>query len=133
MIKSKECVDLFKKTKVVFMTTFTASGEEHTRPMLNLNEDPYGSMWFPTDTSTRKVVDLKANPRVIITFPAADHGEYYEIEGRGDLADREFVRENWQWWYLYWHPEQQDRFWFPKKSDHSERSIINVYPEAKGS
>jgi general stress protein 26 len=130
MRKSSVCIKKFKDAKIVFMTTFSASGEEHSRPMLNLNEDPYEFMWFPTDTDTRKVEDVKANGRVLVTFPAEKSGEYYEVEGKGELADREFVTENWMWWYLYWHPDQKDRFWFPENGNHPERSIIWMYPHS---
>ncbi len=130
MEKSAECVRCFEGTKIVFMTTFSASGEERSRPMLNLNRDPYEPMWFPTDTNSRKVADVKANGRVLITFPGSESGEYYEVDGRGELADREFVDENWQWWYLYWHPDQKDRFWFPIGEDDPGRSIIWVYPSS---
>jgi general stress protein 26 len=118
----------FKKAKVVFLTTFSEKGEERSRPMTNLNEDPYGMMWFTTYRDTRKVEDIKKNPRVLITFPSSKEGEFYEIEGRAEFADEEAVEEKWEWWYLYWHPEQKDRFWFERRSRHPERVIINVYP-----
>jgi len=130
MNKSKVCMESFKSAKIIFMTTFSAAGQEHNRPMLNLNDDPYEFMWFPTETNTRKVEDIKANNKVLITFPSVKQEEYYEVEGNGKLADREFVEENWLWWYLYWHPDQKDRFWFPKDEDHPERSIIGVYPNS---
>lgn len=123
-------MESFKSAKIIFMTTFSASGEEHNRPMLNLNEDPYAFMWFPTETNTRKVEDIKANNKVLITFPSLNKGEYYEVEGKGELADREFVEENWLWWYLYWHPDQEERFWFPEGEGHPERSIIWVFPNS---
>ena len=117
----------FKGARVVFMTTFS-KGEEHSRAMTNLNEDPYATMWFPTYRDTTKVEDIKSNPKVVITFPGSRNGEFYEIEGRGELASEGEVAEKWQWWYLYWHPEQRDRFWFPRVKTYPERVIINVYP-----
>ena len=128
MLKSSIAVKKFKESKIVFLTTFSASGEERSRPMLNQNEDPYEPMWFPTHTDSQKVKDSSANPRVLVTFPAENPGEYYEVEGRGEMADREFVEENWLWWYLYWHPGQRERFWLPGGDDHPERSIIWVHP-----
>jgi hypothetical protein len=37
----------FKKARVVYLTTFS-DGEERSRQMTNLNDDPYKVMWFPT-------------------------------------------------------------------------------------
>ena len=130
MIKSSIAIKKFKEAKIVFLTTFSASGEEHSRPMLNMNEDPYEFIWFPTNTETTKVEDVKATGRAIVTFPAEKYGEYYEVEGKAEMADREFVEENWLWWYLYWHPDQKDRFWFPSAGEHPERSIIWIYPKS---
>jgi general stress protein 26 len=121
--------EAFTNARVVYLTTFS-NGEEHSRQMTNFNEDPYKTFWFPTYTDTRKVEDLKENPRVLVTFPAEESGQFYEIEGKAELADREFVKDNWSWWYLYWHPEQRDRFWFPRQGEHPERAIILIHPES---
>jgi len=118
----------FKKAKVVFLTTFSEKGEERSRSMTNFNEDPYGMMWFPTYRNTRKVEDIKKNPRVLITFPSSKEGVFYEIEGRAEFEDERVVNEKWEWWWLYWHPEQEDYFLFDRRSRHPERVIINVYP-----
>lgn len=117
-----------KKAKVVFLTTFTESGEQHVRQMTNLNEDPYSMMWFTSDTKSRKVDDVKRDPRVVISFHSGKPGELFEIEGRAQLERREVVEQKWSWWYLYWRPEQEDKFWFPRNESHPEWSIINVFP-----
>jgi len=38
--------------------------------------------------------------------------------------------EKWQRWYLYWHPAQRRRFWFPGNTRDPERVIINVLPQS---
>jgi general stress protein 26 len=116
----------FGKARVVYMTTFR-DGEEHSRQMTNFNEDPYGMIWFPTDRDTRKVEDIKENPRVLITFPSSKEGFYYEMEGRAEFESEEVTRGKWEWWYLYWRPTQKRRFWFPREGQHPERVIINIH------
>jgi general stress protein 26 len=120
----------FKRARVVFLTTFTEKGEEHSRKMTNLNEDPYAKIWFPTHTNTRKVKEVKSNPRALITFPAAKEGEYYEIEGKAEVETGEEVENKWFWWYLYWRPEQRNRFWFPSRERHPEWAMINIHPNS---
>jgi general stress protein 26 len=96
--------------------------------MTNFNESPYEIMWFPTEDGSRKILDLLRNPKVLVTFPGSKKGEFYEIEGKAELASQKEVDEKWRWWYLYWHPEQSDRFWFPRGMKNHKRAIINVYP-----
>ncbi len=120
----------FTKAKVVLFTTFSEKGEKHIRQMTNLNEDPYSKMWFTSYTRSRKVEDLKRSPRVVISFPSGRGDDLYEIEGRAEFERRDVVEAKWSWWYLYWHPEQEDRFWFPRGEEHPEWTIINVHPES---
>jgi general stress protein 26 len=119
----------FKRARVVYMTTFR-NGEERNRPMTNLNEDPYNMMWFPTYRDTRKVKDIEENPRVLLTFPSSREEEYYEIEGRAEFESEEVTAQKWRWWYLYWHPGQRRRFWFPGGAHYPDRVIINVHPKS---
>ncbi len=130
MQKGDEVETAFKKAKIVFLTTFSKNGEEHSRPMTNFVEDPSEFIWFPTDTKTRKVEDIRANPRVVLTFPSESKGIFYELEGEARLASQEEVDKRWVWWWLYWHPEEADRFWFPKSGKHPERTIIDVKPKS---
>ncbi len=118
--------EAFTKAKVVLLTTF-GGGEEHTRQMTNLNEGLTDPIWFPTERDTRKVRDIQENSKVLITFPAQEEGSYYELEGEASLAPQEEVMDKWQWWWLYWHPTQRMRFWFPPIPD-GRRAIINVKP-----
>jgi len=119
--------EAFKKAKVVFLTSFSGS-KENSRPMTNYNEDPYSTMWFPTEKDTQKVKDVKSNPRVLLTFPAEKKGEYYEVTGETSFASQSEVDSKWEWWWLYWHPAQRQRFWFPKSQTDDRRVILNVKP-----
>ena len=130
MEKIEGILEDFIKAKAVYLTTFSETGNEHNRQMTNFNDDPYKMMWFPSDRNTQKVKDIKGNSRVLITFPSSKKGEYYEIEGQAMFEDDETVQEKWTWWYLYWHPNQKDRFWFPSGGKHPERVIINVHPKS---
>lgn len=118
----------FKRARIVLLTTFSPMGEKHIRQMTNLNEDPYSVMWFTSYTDSRKVEDVRIDSNVVISFPSSIAGEVFEIEGKASLESQDIVNDRWSWWYLYWRPEQVDRFWFPRGGDHPEWSIINVEP-----
>jgi general stress protein 26 len=124
MNKIEGIEEAFSRAKVIFLTTFDGD-RENSRQMTNFNESPYKTMWFPTESGTRKVRDIEKNPRVLLTFPAGKEGDYYEVEGEASFADRETVRDRWR--CLYWRPSQKRRFWFNPL--HTEnRVIINVRP-----
>jgi len=118
--------EAFKKAKVVFMTTFNGD-KERTRQMTNYNDELDEQIWFPTEKDTRKVKDIKKNNKVLITFPAGKKGEYFEVTGEASFASDNEVLQKWEWWWLYWHPAQKDRFWFPREKD-ERRVIINIKP-----
>jgi len=118
--------EAFKKAKVVFMTTFNGD-KERTRQMTNYNDELDEQIWFPTEKDTRKVKDIKKNNKVLITFPAGKKGEYFEVTGEASFASDDEVLQKWEWWWLYWHPAQKDRFWFPREKD-ERRVIINIKP-----
>jgi general stress protein 26 len=120
----------FQKAKVLYMITFGEKGEEHSRPMTNFNDDPYNIMWFTTYTNTQKVEDIKNNDRTLILFPSEKEGEFYEISGHSEFEKPEVVKEKWQWWFLYWHPDQKPMYWFSNYGKHPERCIINFFPES---
>lgn len=117
--------DAFKKAKVLFMTTY--GEKKNTLQMTSYNEDPYSQLWFPTERDTKKVKDIEKNNAITLTFPEENRGEFYEIEGEASFASDEEVLAKWEWWWLYWHPAQSDRFWFPREND-ERRVIINVKP-----
>ena len=127
MDEIKGMKEAFEKAKVVFLTTYR-EGKENSRQMTNFNTDPYALMWFPTSSNTRKVKEIEKNSKVLLTFPSSDNGEFFEIEGKADFASKEEVTNKWKWWYLYWHPHQRNRFWFPAGEYSPDKVIINIQP-----
>jgi general stress protein 26 len=119
----------FRQARVVFLTTFDKTGSKRTRQMMNFNEDIYSEIWFPTETRSRKVEDIKVNQKVLVTFPAEGFGDNWEVEGKAELERQEVVDAKWVWWYLSWRPYQADRFWFPPKNESDpNHAIIKITP-----
>lgn len=118
----------FKNARLIHLTTFHKDGTKRNRAMTNYNEDPYSMMWFPTFKRTTKVEHITNNPKVLITFPGSRVGEFFEIEGRGELEDESIVDEKWKWWYLSWLPDEESRFGITSDAPFTNHAIINVYP-----
>ena len=128
MRKIEGLEDSFKDSKIIYLVTFGPDGEKHSRPMTNFNDTPYHTIWFPTYKETRKVKDIKSNDEVLLIFPHKEKEKFFKIKGKAGFEDQEVTQEKWRWWYLYWHPEMSDKFWFEKRGEHEERMIINVEP-----
>ena len=122
--------DEFKQAKLVFLTTFDKDGSSKSRAMTNYNEDPYEMMWFPTFKETKKVEHIKNNPKVLITFPSSNEGEFYEIEGTAELEDEREVDKKWKWWYLSWLPDEKFRHRITSDAPFTNHAIINVHPKS---
>jgi general stress protein 26 len=127
MNKLKGMLEAFKESKQVLLTTKSPDGETRTRAMTNFNNSPYEPMWFASFKETHKVEDIKANPKVVVSFPAKEEGKWYRIKGEARLAKWEEVRTMWRWWLLEWLPEEDRR---PLRYDDPflDRSIIWVEP-----
>jgi len=121
---------LFKNSKCVYLTTYSEKGEKRIRAMTNYNENPYNMMWFPSFRDTRKVKDIKNNPKVVVTFPSTKEGEFIEIEGRAELERDEVIPKKWKWWYLSWVPDEEHNYRLKSDGPTTNHVIINIYPES---
>ena len=130
MDQIKDMAVLFKNAKCVYLTTYSEKSEKRIRAMTNYNEDPYTMMWFPSFRDTRKVKDIKNNPKVLITVPGIKEDEFFEIEGRAELERDEVVQKKWKWWYLSWVPDEEHNFRLSTDGPITNRVIINIYPES---
>ena len=126
----KGLATIFKNSKCIYLTTYSEKGEKRSRAMTNYNEDPYKMMWFPSFKDTRKVKDIKNNPKVIVTIPSTKEGEFFEIEGKAELEKDEVVQKKWKWWYLSWVFDEEQHFRLLMDGPITNRVIINVYPES---
>ena len=130
MDQDKTMLDDFKQAKIVYLTTFSKDGRR-SRQMANFNESPHEKMWFQTYRDTRKVEDIKNNPRVIVTFPSVKRDEFWELEGRAEIEEVDTTSIKWKWWYLYWLPTYMLSDWLSRpeeKRQIKDVAIINVYP-----
>src|SRR5689334_18197497 len=97
---------LLRGMPVAMLTTQTAAGETHSRPMLVQGIDERGWMWFLTDRHSRKTTELIQNPHVSVVFQSTRGDRFVSVYGtavvvRDDVAVKRF-----------WNPTL--RAWFPK-------------------
>jgi general stress protein 26 len=131
----KACVELIETAPAAYLTTIGQDGYPHTRAMLNLrNRQQYPNqvhlyaahqddlmIYFSTNTSSIKLRQIEANPRVCVYYchPEQFHGLALigDIELVDDAALRKAVwNEGWERYYLGG----------PDDPDHT---ILRLYPQ----
>lgn len=96
----------------------TRSGEEfHARPMDVAFVDDECDVWFFTDCTSPKVMELEQDERVLLTFQK-DHKEYVTLNGVADIiTDRATLKQHWK---------ESFRHWFPGGEDDPRLALLHV-------
>jgi general stress protein 26 len=74
---------IISRSKVALLTTETASGELHCRPLAVLGHDFDGSLWFFTQDPSPKVDDVALHPKVNVAY--RDGKGYLSIAGTASV------------------------------------------------
>ncbi|MFF1571599.1 pyridoxamine 5'-phosphate oxidase family protein [Leifsonia sp. NPDC058292] len=103
----KTIADLIAASKVALLTTQTAAGHLHSRPLATQKAEFDGDLWFFTQDPSPKVDDILAHPSVNVSY---DTGKgYLSIAGTAELVhDREKVDELWSPLVEPWFPDGKD-------------------------
>lgn len=81
-----EVAALIDGTDVVMFTTRNGEGRMVSRP-LAMRTIPFdGNAWFLTALDSRKVGELKADPRVNLAYVNTSKGTYVSIDGRAHVS-----------------------------------------------
>lgn len=99
------------RSKVAVLCTVGADGFPDARAMLKTGNDELKTIWFSTNTSSRKVGEIRDNPKACIYF--ADNARFKGLRliGRAEvLTDAEEKRRLWQPWFsqYYMGPDDPD-------------------------
>jgi general stress protein 26 len=102
MTEQEKLVALLEDMPIGMMTTFSADGPRSV-PMARQEVEPSTEMWFITARDTKHVDDLRADPRVSITFSARD--SWVALTGRGQVVDdQQKLEELWNTFAEAWMP-----------------------------
>jgi general stress protein 26 len=87
---------------IAMMTTFSEDGPRSV-PMARQEVEPSAEMWFITGRDSRHVADLRADPRVALTFSARD--SWVALTGTGRVVDDTAkLKELWNTFAEAWLP-----------------------------
>ena len=112
---------LIKDIRVAMMATYALEGFMHARPMVARLEETNGEFWFFTSRGSATVQELRADPRVLLTYAEPAKQNYVSVSGRGAVVDSQSrARELWS---------EPMRTWFPKGPEDPDLILIRVDAE----
>lgn len=100
--------NLIKDIKTGMLTT--RHGEElRSRPMVLVQDEYDGTLWFFTDLDTEKVFELENDNDVCLTFSDPDNHVYVSLTGVGKAIKNEaLIDKYWNAFVSAWFPEGKD-------------------------
>jgi general stress protein 26 len=115
---TKHLFELIASFSTAMLVTHALDGSLRARPLSVAKPHGDGRVYFSTSIDSPKVLELDADPRVVITFQ--DGGRYVSLSGTAEISrDRALVDALWS---ELW------KVWFPGGKDDPTLAIIAVTP-----
>jgi general stress protein 26 len=114
-----------KDLKFTMMTTMSADGSLHSRPMATLGVDEKnfdGKLWFFTKLHSPKVNDLDQDQHINLSFADTDKQKYASVSGRASITQEKSMMEK------LWNPIF--KAWFPEGLEDPDIALISVTVES---
>ena len=87
------------------LVTQTATGQLRSRPMAMHTTDEDAAIWFMTDRTSAKILQINENRQVNISFSNSVDGQYVSISGTATIVeDRVKVQKMWSAAATKWFP-----------------------------
>ena len=113
--------DLIADFEVAMLTTEDADSTLRSRPLMTLELDAGGRLWFFTELSTRKVGEMDHHRKVNLSYADVARQSFVSICGRVRLLrDPDKARELWT---------QRVKPWFPAGLDDPDLGLLEVTVE----
>ena len=118
----KKVFELIGDAGVAMMATRTPDGGMHSRPMVAQQKEFDGDLWFFSWADSRKIQELKREPRVLLDYSEPKNQNYVSISGRAEvMRDTAKAKELWS---------EPLRTWFPEGPDDPNLTLIKVNVES---
>jgi general stress protein 26 len=114
--------ELIKDIGIALLTTHSADGKLHSRPLAASQKDFDGQLWFITQDGSPKISELLANSNVLLAYSDPKSQRYVSVSGTAEVRiDPAKVKEIW---------DANQRLWFPKGPDEEDIRLICVTVES---
>ncbi|MBC8054005.1 MAG: pyridoxamine 5'-phosphate oxidase family protein [Sphingobacteriaceae bacterium] len=118
--KARELASKLKDIKIAMLTTITAEGKSHSRPMYTFELKDDGIIWMFISKESTKIKEIEANPDVLLNYSNPQHDLYIAVNGRAEISnDSAKIEELWS-----------DRFkmWFPYGKEDPNLCLLKIIP-----
>ena len=100
--------NLIKDIKTGMLTTLHGK-ELRARPMVLVQDEYDGTLWFYTDLESEKVMEVEKDHDVCVTFADPDNQVYVSLTGIGrPTRDKALINKYWNNFVAAWFPEGKD-------------------------
>lgn len=112
----KKVNDLIAHIKVAMLTTRSADGNLHSRPMMTQENEFDGDVWFFASADSEKVGEIRMNPGVNVVY--ATEGRYVSLAGTAQIVT-EVAKKRSLW-------NESLKAWFEEGPDAPSVVLIKV-------
>lgn len=110
--------EIVSAAPVAMLTTRGEDGALHSRPMVNVNRQFEGDLWFLSHRDDPKVHEIEAHPQVNVSFAVPEHDCYVSLAGEASVVeDRKRIE-------LLFTPSCDA--WFPDGPDDPALTLLKV-------
>ncbi len=110
--------ELVQDIKTALLVTTGGGGQLHGRPMVAMNKEFDGELWFASRDGTPKLDDINDHPQVLLAYSEPKSQDYVSLSGHAALVrDPAKVKSLWS---------EPMRVWFPKGPDDPAITLIKV-------
>lgn len=113
---------LIKDIQTALMVTTGHDGQLHGRPMVALNKEFDGALWFASREGAPKLDEISGHQQVLLAYAEPKNQDYVSLSGQAALVrDPAKVKSLWS---------EAMRVWFPKGPDDPSIALIKVTVES---
>lgn len=115
-----ELYERLRGFRTALLTTVSADGYLHTRPMMAQELEPDGDLWFVSALNSVKISEIRGHPQVGVVYYHDSDDSYVSLSGNARIVtDRALIKQKWQ---------EAWRAWFPEGPDQSNLCLISIDP-----
>jgi general stress protein 26 len=95
----QKLAEVVGEAQIAMLTTAEPSGQLRSRPLVTLQLDSDGRLWFFISLSSPKVDEISQHRQVNLSYSDPDKQDYVSISGIAEIVrDRTKMRELWTPW-----------------------------------
>lgn len=102
----QKLADLIGEAQIAMLTTAERNGLLRSRPLVTLQLDSEGRLWFFISVTSAKIDEIAQHRQINLSYSDPDKQDYVSVSGVGEIVrDRQKVRELWTPWVEPYFPQ----------------------------